>query len=105
MSENQNVRQPTKDEYFLIAQFLRDNNYEVFDDDLSKADRRAYLLANRDDVAALQDISIAVFPSYACDCVGYQGKVFVIVWGATPETVTVLIEENERLSRVHEHLG
>jgi hypothetical protein len=98
MSENQNVRQPTEDEYFLIAQFLRDNNYEVFDDDLSKVDRRS-------DVAALQDISIAVFPSYACDCVGYQGKVFVIVWGATPETVTVLIEKNEMLSRVHEHLG
>ena len=38
----------------------------------------------------LRTLSIAVFPKYSSDSVGYQGVLYVVVWGTGPESVTVV---------------
>jgi len=76
-NDNTAVRQPTDEEVFDIAKALYAHSSNSFE---SVEDAASYL----------SFASIAVFPNYATDSVGYVGPVYVVVWGATCATVTTL---------------
>ena len=64
-----------------------------------------------DDVAdcelCLRYCSIACFPKYCTDSVGYSGPLYIVVWGASEDCITVLrpnIDNKDELVIVHEHV-
>ena len=81
---NSAVRPPTPDEYQALAELYSD----AFDG----------VLETR---SALLNCAISVFPRYCEDSPGYHGRVFVIVWPAGPQSISVAtVNKSHRLERV-----
>lgn len=85
---NNIVRKPTDTETALIAKFLVDNNfdidYEIYSEILElkcTLETITYEQKIQCAIALLNDYFVNVVENYESDCPGYNGTVFIILWG------------------------